>query len=152
MKTLLRAEDAAEIHHRLAQLTPSDVPRWGSMSVHEMVCHLRDAYDGAMGQRTVSPAAKRPPIPLAVYKWLAFRVPLKWPKGIETVPEANPHLRGSRPVEFATDTALLLGRFSEFVTFTGAFPAHPIFGPMTHAEWKRWGYLHADHHLRQFGR
>ena len=28
---------------------------------------------------------------------------------------------------------------------------HPIFGAMTDAEWMRWGYLHTDHHLRQFG-
>jgi Protein of unknown function (DUF1569) len=30
-------------------------------------------------------------------------------------------------------------------------PAHPIFGRMTEEEWMRWGYLHVDHHLRQFG-
>ena len=29
---------------------------------------------------------------------------------------------------------------------------HPYFGAMTRAEWLRWGWLHADHHLRQFGR
>jgi hypothetical protein len=28
---------------------------------------------------------------------------------------------------------------------------HPIFGVMTEQEWLRWGYLHMDHHLRQFG-
>ena len=28
---------------------------------------------------------------------------------------------------------------------------HPIFGPLTTWEWQRWGWLHADHHLRQFG-
>jgi hypothetical protein len=152
MKTLLRAEDATEIRERLGRVTPEDVRRWGSMTVDEMMCHMRDAYDGAMGQRMVSPVTKRPPIPLPLYKWLAFRVPMRWPKGIETIPEIDPHLRGSRPVDFAADTALLLSKFSEFVTFTGPFPAHPIFGPMTLAEWKRWGYLHADHHLRQFGR
>ena len=31
-------------------------------------------------------------------------------------------------------------------------PSHPMFGPMTPEDWMRWGYLHADHHLRQFGR
>ena len=30
------------------------------------------------------------------------------------------------------------------------WPAHPIFGPMTLRAWMRWGYLHVDHHLRQF--
>jgi len=29
---------------------------------------------------------------------------------------------------------------------------HPIFGAMKPWDWMRWGYLHADHHLRQFGR
>jgi uncharacterized protein DUF1569 len=28
---------------------------------------------------------------------------------------------------------------------------HPIFGPMSESAWLRWAYLHADHHLRQFG-
>jgi hypothetical protein len=29
--------------------------------------------------------------------------------------------------------------------------AHPLFGPMSDQDWLRWGYLHADHYLRQFG-
>jgi hypothetical protein len=33
-----------------------------------------------------------------------------------------------------------------------AWPPHPLFGPMSRAAWLRWGYLHLDHHLRQFGR
>ena len=28
---------------------------------------------------------------------------------------------------------------------------HPTFGELTRWEWIRWGYLHADHHFRQFG-
>jgi hypothetical protein len=28
---------------------------------------------------------------------------------------------------------------------------HPIFGKMKEKPWMRWGYLHSDHHLRQFG-
>jgi hypothetical protein len=30
-------------------------------------------------------------------------------------------------------------------------PDHAIFGSMSEADWMRWGYLHMDHHLRQFG-
>jgi hypothetical protein len=29
--------------------------------------------------------------------------------------------------------------------------AHRVFGLMTVADWQRWAYKHADHHLRQFG-
>jgi len=35
--------------------------------------------------------------------------------------------------------------------FCGFSVAHPIFGRMSLWEWQRWGYLHTDHHLRQFG-
>ena len=28
---------------------------------------------------------------------------------------------------------------------------HPFFGAMSPNQWLRWGYLHTDHHLRQFG-
>jgi len=31
------------------------------------------------------------------------------------------------------------------------WPSHPILGGMSDAAWLRWGYLHMDHHLRQFG-
>jgi hypothetical protein len=32
----------------------------------------------------------------------------------------------------------------------GAMAKHAIFGAMSRREWLRWGWLHADHHLRQF--
>jgi Protein of unknown function (DUF1569). len=28
---------------------------------------------------------------------------------------------------------------------------HYLFGPLTEAQWARWGWRHMDHHLRQFG-
>jgi len=28
---------------------------------------------------------------------------------------------------------------------------HPLFDEMSERDWMRWGYLHADHHFRQFG-
>ncbi|HEV2663419.1 MAG TPA: DUF1569 domain-containing protein [Blastocatellia bacterium] len=31
------------------------------------------------------------------------------------------------------------------------FHPHPYFGAMSESQWMRWGYLHCDHHLRQFG-
>jgi hypothetical protein len=31
------------------------------------------------------------------------------------------------------------------------FRPHPMFREMSEKDWMRWGYLHTDHHLRQFG-
>lgn len=151
-KTLARAEDLAEIRQRIGQLTAEDPRRWGSLSVGEMVCHVRDSYEAPLGRRKVSTAARRPPIPRGLFKWLALSLPREWPKGVPTMPEVNPHLAGTRPAEFDADLQILLRRLDEFAVCSGPFAPHPFFGAMSHGEWKRWGYLHADHHLRQFGR
>jgi hypothetical protein len=59
---------------------------------------------------------------------------------------------GTPPGDFEQDRALLIDRMERFSTGT-AFrgQVHPFFGFMSDFEWLRWGYLHADHHLRQFG-
>jgi hypothetical protein len=56
-------------------------------------------------------------------------------------------------VDFAADVAQLEALLESAVTRIGTAdcPAHPIFGRMSEAAWLRWGYLHVDHHLRQFG-
>ncbi len=46
----------------------------------------------------------------------------------------------------------MIGRFSlPTAQRDFAFASHPVFGELSEWEWMRWGYLHADHHLRQFG-
>jgi hypothetical protein len=87
-------------------------------------------------------------------KWIALYVPLTWPRGIVTVPEADQELGGTKPAEFRADVAALTIMLDEITRgpsarFEGL--VHPIFGPMSGAAWMRWGYLHADHHFRQFG-
>ncbi len=151
MKTLLRAGDLAEIRGRIELLTPDDARVWGEMSCHQMVCHVADAFGCPLGERMVAPV-KGPPIPKPVFKWMALRVPMKWPQGVPTPPEMNQFVGGTRPVEFAEDVARLLEKLDAFAAGSGPWGKHPIFGAMTTAEWMRWGYLHADHHLRQFGR
>jgi hypothetical protein len=57
---------------------------------------------------------------------------------------------GTPPVEFVEDRARLLKTFMLFCGCAELAPTHPMFGSMRRADWLRWGYLHADHHLRQF--
>lgn len=79
-------------------------------------------------------------------------VPIRWPKGFKTVPEVDQERRGTRPVEFQQDRAELRSRISRFVQIPEGFawPSHPYLGAMSAREWMRLGYLHTDHHLRQF--
>jgi len=121
------------------------------MTVGEMVCHVCDAYRIALGEKAASPATGF--FQRTVMKWVALKAPLKWPKGVKTRPELEQGIGGTPPVEFGRDKAELLSIFQRFCGDGANFaPTHPFFGPMSREDWMRWGYLHADHHLRQFGR
>jgi Protein of unknown function (DUF1569) len=151
MRTLSSLSDRREVLMRISNLSPADRAKWGRMSVHEMVCHLTDSYLCALGEKSASSSTGL--FQRTLMKWVALQVPLPWPKGVPTRPEMEQGKGGSAPVEFNQDLAALVAVVSRFCDQLPQ-PAlqHPIFGPMDSADWWRWGYLHADHHLRQFGR
>jgi hypothetical protein len=121
------------------------------MSAHQMVCHLCDSYQAALGERSVSPATGF--LQRTIIKWIALRAPVRWPKGSPTRPEVEQGVGGTLPVEFDADRTELLSLVKRFCDESGnILVSHPFFGRMTRQEWLRWGYLHADHHLLQFGR
>ena len=151
MKTLSDPEDRKEVLERLQRLTPDSPRRWGRMNAHQMICHLADSFRGVMGDFPVSPGSG--PLPRTILRFVALKMPLKWPRGIKTRPEVDQDIGGTRPTEFAADLAALKTQCERFVANPQSIgPRHPIFGPMSESEWMRWGYLHMDHHLRQFGK
>jgi hypothetical protein len=151
MKTLRNARDKAEILQRLESIWPTTERRWGRMSAHNMICHLSDGFRIYMGER---PAAQAPvPFPRPILKWVALWAPLPWPHGFQTFPELDQEGGGTRPAEFANDVAKLRRLIESFVGPPARYSTrpHPHFGQLNEREWLRLGYLHADHHLRQFG-
>ena len=152
MRTLARERDKAEVLRRLRALRQDSVRRWGRMSAHQMVCHLSDGYRLLTGERTTQLAAT--PLPRFMMRWIALYAPVRWPAGIPTTPELDQDAGGTRPADFDADVAELEKLLKEVATdrrdrFDGHL--HPIFGRMSESAWLRWAYLHADHHLRQFG-
>jgi hypothetical protein len=151
MQSLTNLIDRRNISGRMSELSAADVARWGFMSVHQMVCHLNDSYKIGLGEKYASPASGF--LQRTLLKPLALDLPLQWAKGFRTRPEVEQGKGGSLPLDFRQDLASLLSTVDRFCD---ALPApcvtHPIFGAMTAKDWMRWGYLHADHHLRQFGR
>jgi hypothetical protein len=151
MKTLQNLADREAVVLRVARLSPSDTRLWGSMSVHQMVCHLNDSYKVGLGEKTVGVANS--PLPRPLMKFLALRAPMKWPKGVPTLPEVEQGKGGAPPIDFDQDVASLRATLQRFCSrLPTPVKDHPIFATMTAGDWLRWGYLHADHHLRQFGR
>jgi hypothetical protein len=151
MRTFESIADREAIVRRISALTQIDNRLWGKMSAHQMVCHLCDSYKSALGEKDASPATGF--MQRTLVKWIALRAPMKWPKGTATRPEVEQGVGGTAPVEFEADRAELLSVVNRFWAESRNFSTpHPFFGPLTREEWLRWGYLHADHHLRQFGR
>lgn len=151
MKSLSNPADQQNIVSRFRLLTLDDTPQWGRMSVHQMVRHVDDAYKSALGEKYASPATGW--LQRTLIKGVALNSPFRWTKGYPTRPEMEQGKGGSAPVDFHKDIASLLNNLDRFCDAlpTPSLP-HPVFGPMSVKDWMRWGYLHADHHLRQFGR
>ena len=151
MNTLAHEHDKSSILRRLKNIGPQHTRRWGRMSAHQMVCHLSDSFRMATGKKYVSDDSNL--FGRTIVKWIALYVPLQWPGGIATVPEVDQEAGGTRPGDFAIDLAELEGLVEDFTTQTTRLERrpHPIFGPLSETAWLRWGYLHTDHHLRQFG-
>ena len=151
MKTLSSLAVRQNISLRLKELSPEDRARWGLMTVDQMVCHLDDSYKVALGEKKASQATGL--LERTLLKRLALQAPMQWPKGVPTRPEIEQGKGGSVPIDFRQDLASLLSTLSRFCDeLPRPCVPHPIFGEMTAHNWMRWGYLHADHHLRQFGR
>ena len=152
MKNLRNAKDKEEITRRIARVRPDSSRLWGRMSAHQMICHLSDGFRLYMGEKKVAPASGM--YPSKVLRWIALWAPMQWPHGFKTMPELDQEGGGgTSPVEFARDVRELQNLLERFVRQPRDFSwqTHPHFGEMNELDWMRLAYLHADHHLRQFG-
>lgn len=151
MRTLAASRDAQLIVDRLERLRPGDLARWGSMHAHQMLRHLADSMRVPLGEVRVS-EAEVPQLQRVALKWAALYVPLKWRRNFPTRPEIDQCMLNWPLQDFEADreTATMLVHRLAGSDLEGK--RHPYFGVITRAEWLRWGWLHADHHLRQFGR
>lgn len=149
MKTLLNDRDRNEVLDRLSRVRSDSQRCWGSMSAHQMICHLSDSFRASLGEKHLSQSStlfKR-----TIYKWAALWLPLHWPHGIKTRPEMDQQQGGTRPTEFTGDIQRLRTLFDQFCRWEGEFAPHAMLGPLSRTERMRHAYLHMDHHLRQFG-
>jgi Protein of unknown function (DUF1569) len=149
VKTLDKLTDRNEVLGRLTKVHSDSQGRWGSMSAHQMICHLSDSFRAALGEKEISQSTtlfKR-----TAYKWTALWVPFRWPQGIKTRPEMDQHEGGTKPDEFAADVEKLRILLDRFCNSKREFAPHATMGQMSTTERLRHAYLHMDHHLRQFG-
>jgi hypothetical protein len=152
MKSLLDRKCHDELRSRIGKVR-ADSPRlWGKMTAPQMICHLNDAFLGVMGEMQIEVPRGFSIWP--VLKYAALYSPSKWPQGVPTRPEIDQlGGGGTPPAEFELDVRRLLDSMDRFSRRPRDFEfrPHPMFKVMSEGQWMRWGYLHVDHHLRQFG-
>ena len=151
MKTLGDETCRSEILQRIHSLSTDSLAQWGRMTVGQMVCHLTDSFGIGRGERSAESVSSwwgRTGL-----KWIALRLPLPWPKSLPTRPEVDPLRDGTKPKKLPEDLRQLESALEDFIDAVNQDRCgeHPMMGALSGSEWLRWGYLHADHHLRQFG-
>jgi hypothetical protein len=152
MKSLFDVNCRRELLTRIQRVRP-DTPRfWGKMTAAQMICHLNDSFLGIIGDKPME--VPRGFTIWPVLKYVALYAPAKWPQGVPTRPEFDQcGGAGTPPAQFDADVRDLLETMDRFSRSPRHFQfrPHPMFKKMSEAQWMRWGYLHVDHHLRQFG-
>jgi hypothetical protein len=149
VKSLSSAKVVAETRDRLLRVRVEDRALWGRMTAAQMVRHLACAYEVALDERAVGPLKGISPV---VMKFVALRTGLPWPKNMATTPELVVALEEMPEGSFAELAEGAVAKMGAVAGGGRLADSHPMFGRMSAADWMRWGYLHADHHLRQFGR
>lgn len=144
------------LHHRLAILLrqiPSDTPpRWGKMSLQQMVEHFSDSVRIASG-RTAHEAVVTPAEQLEKYRaFLESDKPFRENTHNPLMPEVPAPVRNP-----SAETAVgelneeLQHFFDHFAQQPAGTTRNPIFGDLNYAQNVQLLYKHALHHLRQFG-
>lgn len=130
---------------RLSKLTPSSRAAWGKMSVGQMLWHVNQAMDAALGRLELP--NERPPIPRPVIRFMVLNMP--WTKNAPT----SKAFIAQQDHDFNTELARCRKLMAEIVArdVSHAPPDHPVFGQMSGAQQSKLHAKHLDHHLKQFG-
>ncbi len=146
----LDSSTLAEFEQRVNTIGPTRPRQWGTMSVAQMLAHLRIVFEISLEEREVTDESRAWLMPLL---WvLLFRVWTNWPKGkIRASPQFLEHSADN--VE--SERALLIESMRRFVERSNDDPGRivlePMLGRISLKKWRRVHGVHTDYHLRQFG-
>jgi hypothetical protein len=136
----------ADLQRRLTSLRPDAQRRWGRMSVAQMLWHVNEAMEGALGR--IKADAMRVPLPRPVLKFLVLNAP--WGKGAPTLKRWIPQ---HDSYDFASERDRCCRLVDEIAArpLEDAWPDSPTLGRMTGKDVSRLHAKHLNHHLTQFG-
>lgn len=134
------------VKNRLRTLRPDATRQWGKMTVDQMLWHVNQGFENALGRYPVRKI--NIPMPSPLVKWIVFNLP--WRRG--KTPTA-PEYVASGEHDFEKERERSLALIDEFVRkpMTASWPESSFLGRMSGNDWSRLMAKHVDHHLTQFG-
>jgi hypothetical protein len=147
MKTVFDDATRSGILARVGRVESGVKPQWGKMNAEQMLAHLHQALQMAVGELSTKP--KKLPIRYFPLKQLIIYL-VPFPKGAPTAPELIPGANAGTVEENKQRLAQSMAAFATRANATN-WPEHPAFGHLTTRAWGVLVYRHMDHHLRQFG-
>jgi Protein of unknown function (DUF1569) len=149
MKNIFNPTDAQSIISRIQQLRPDTQPRWGTMSVDQMLAHCNVTYDMAYTDKYPKPGAfKKMLLRFFVKNGVVNEKP--YPHNIRTAPPFI--IEGDK--DFDSEKNRLIAHIQKTQQLGSAYfeglESHS-FGPLTAKEWNNLFAKHLEHHLEQFG-
>lgn len=146
----LTRETAADFTRRIESLRVDSQRKFGKMSVEQMLKHLRNALEVALGEKSLPDESK--PIVRDVLFFLIARLITTWPGGRIKAPD---YWSPPADYDFERERKELLGTLGRFLDALEQSPTkigvHPILGPLTMKKWSQLMGVHIHHHMRQFG-
>lgn len=128
---------------RSARLSAGAAPLWGGMSATGVPLHAgKRANTGAQAAAAGITFKER------LLRQVFHLLP-KLPRGINSGKAFVP--TPDEGLQFTAELLAYTQRLQSFKTAGDIRGLHPVFGPLNTLEWRRFVYLHTDHHLRQFG-
>ena len=135
----------ASIEQRVRALRPDAKPRWGKMSVDQMLKHCRLWEEMALGRLTT----KRVFIG-RIFGRIALRSILKNEAPLTRSTPTAPEILVTGHSNADNEKTKWISLLEEYAVPVDTYIIHPFFGKMTREQLGYMSYKHADHHLRQF--
>ena len=135
-----------EVKRRVHALKADMTPRWGVMTVDQMLHHINLVLMESLGEHTATPSIRG--LPPALVRWAIINLP--WGKGAPTRPDMLIP-KGER-YDFALEKSRCLSMLDRFLAHAldAPWPASANYS-MTGRHWSQLQYKHLNHHLTQFG-
>ena len=139
-----------QLLNRINQLSKSSVPKWGKMTVSQMLAHCNVSYEYVYDPGKYKPTSGF----MKLIMKLFIKNAVVSEKPYKQNSPTGPDFKVSDDKNFDLEKERLIGFIEKTTSLGSAYfegkESHS-FGKLNSTEWSNMLYKHLDHHLKQFG-